>query len=57
MADRPQADQNTGFLQVLLVGPPACSGKSEDFKVMPIVGTALRYENTQEKQAVYSSNL
>lgn len=57
MEGKPQADQNTGFLQALLVGPPACSGESDDFKAMPIIGTALRYENSQEKQVVSSSNL
>lgn len=57
MVDRPQADQNTDFLQALLVGPPACSGDSGHFKVMPVIGTALKYENRQKKQVVYSRNL
>lgn len=28
-----------------------------DFKVLPIIGMALRYENRQEKHVAYSSNL
>lgn len=47
-ADTPQADLNTGFQQALLVGPPVHSGERGDFKVMPIIGMALRHENSQE---------
>lgn len=57
MVDRPQADQSIGFLPALLMGPSACRCVSDDFKIRTVSITGMRYKNSQEKQAVYSSKL